>query len=186
MVGGQVMIVFVGGRAFSVVRLNGVEWAISIVLGALSLPVAVLIRLVPDAWFAKLIPDWMLRKDQPNVYATNNERFEWSKPYMDVHDELTFLKTIRGGRINQLKWRGRRAVEKVPGLRPSAAPTTEKEETPGEMVRRRSRSNSAFGTVVAVMPGMLASGIGSSPVDLHGPGFPGDEKKGKPNQDSMV
>lgn len=189
MVGGQVMIIFVGGRAFSVVRLNGIQWAISIVVGALSIPVAILIRLIPDAWFAKLIPNWMLRRETPNVYATNNERFEWSKPYMDVHDELTFLKTIRGGRINQLKWRGRRAVEKVPGLRPNAS-STEMEESPGEMIRRRSRSNSAFGTVVAVMPGMLASGIGSSPVDLHGPGFPNqtkgpDEARGK-SSGSMV
>ena len=49
MIGGQVLIVFVGGQAFSVASLTGVQWAISLVLGLLSLPVGVLIRLIPDA-----------------------------------------------------------------------------------------------------------------------------------------
>ncbi|KAK4501623.1 hypothetical protein PRZ48_007432 [Zasmidium cellare] len=46
-VAGQVLIISVGGPAFSVHPLNGVEWAISLGLGLLSLPLAVLIRLCP-------------------------------------------------------------------------------------------------------------------------------------------
>jgi P-type Ca2+ transporter type 2C len=46
-IGGQVLIINVGGTAFSVTRLNGVQWAVSIVLGLLSLPFGVIIRLVP-------------------------------------------------------------------------------------------------------------------------------------------
>lgn len=171
MVGGQIMIIFVGGVAFSVTRLNGVEWAISIVLGAISLIVAVFLRMVPDHWVEAIIPDWMLRRDT-NVYVSHNERFEWSKPYMDIHEELSFLKTIRGGRINQLKWKGRMAVEHIPGFRPSApsSPVVDNgpqpPPSPGSFTRRRSRSNSAFGTMVAVLPGVVAGGIGgSSPVD---------------------
>lgn len=194
MIGGQIMIIFVGGVAFSVTRLNGVDWAISIVLGAISLPVAVVIRLIPDSWLESIIPDWMLRKDA-NVFLSHNERFEWSKPYMDIHEELSFLKTIRGGRINQLKWKGRMAVEHIPGFRPSAPSSPIGDEggqqqpppSPGSFTRRRSRSNSAFGTMLAVLPGVVAGGIGgSSPVDrkinMDGIQFPGidSEKQPKP------
>ncbi|KAF3024107.1 plasma membrane calcium [Neopestalotiopsis sp. 37M] len=54
MVGAQVAIVFVGGDVFSIKPLNGVQWAICLVLASLSLPWAVLIRLFPDPWFARI------------------------------------------------------------------------------------------------------------------------------------
>jgi Ca2+-transporting ATPase len=44
----QVLIVFVGGAALQVVDLNGPQWGISIALGALSLPMGLLVRLLPD------------------------------------------------------------------------------------------------------------------------------------------
>lgn len=52
MVGAQIAIVFVGGQAFNITPIDGVQWAICIVLAALSLPMAVLIRFFPDSWFA--------------------------------------------------------------------------------------------------------------------------------------
>jgi P-type Ca2+ transporter type 2C len=55
MVGAQVAIVFVGGSAFSITPLNGIQWAICLVLALLSLPWAVAIRLVPDEWFARAV-----------------------------------------------------------------------------------------------------------------------------------
>ncbi|KKP05770.1 Ca2+-transporting ATPase [Trichoderma harzianum] len=48
MVGGQLIIIYVGGEAFVVVRLTGEQWAISIGLGVGSIPVGILIRLLPD------------------------------------------------------------------------------------------------------------------------------------------
>lgn len=51
MVGCQVAIAFVGGQAFSIVRIDGAQWAICIVVAALCLPWAVCVRLFPDAWF---------------------------------------------------------------------------------------------------------------------------------------
>ena len=108
MVAGQIMIIFVGGVAFSVTRLNGVEWAISIGLGAISLPVAVIIRLIPDRWMDSIIPDWMLRK------GTNCQVVELSTPYQDFVDQLAFLRYMRGGRINQLIWRGPKPSDIAP------------------------------------------------------------------------
>ncbi|KAH6866046.1 hypothetical protein B0T10DRAFT_382863, partial [Thelonectria olida] len=47
-IGTQILIIFVGGQAFSVVPLTGPQWAISLVLGLLSLPIGALIRWIPD------------------------------------------------------------------------------------------------------------------------------------------
>lgn len=59
MISGQVLIVFIGGRAFSVTRLNLVQWAISIVLGVLSIPFGVIIRLIPDGLWNRQI--WVFK-----------------------------------------------------------------------------------------------------------------------------
>ncbi|OCL09810.1 calcium-translocating P-type ATPase [Glonium stellatum] len=53
MMGCQVMIVFVGGTAFSARRLNRAQWLYSVVLGALSILVGAVIRLIPDEHFEK-------------------------------------------------------------------------------------------------------------------------------------
>jgi Ca2+-transporting ATPase len=55
MVGCQAMIMYVGGRAFSIDRLNGKDWGISIFFSALCLPWAIFIRLFPDVWFEKIV-----------------------------------------------------------------------------------------------------------------------------------
>ena len=52
MIGGQIMIIFVGGQAFQITRLNGPQWAISILTALPCLGWAILVRLFPDAWFA--------------------------------------------------------------------------------------------------------------------------------------
>ncbi|KAI1129012.1 calcium-translocating P-type ATPase [Nemania abortiva] len=52
MVGLQVLIIFVGGDAFEIKPINGVQWAICVVSAFVSLPWGVLIRLFPDEWFA--------------------------------------------------------------------------------------------------------------------------------------
>ncbi|KAJ2985425.1 hypothetical protein NUW58_g5538 [Xylaria curta] len=52
MVGLQVLIIFVGGAAFEIKPINGVQWAICLVTAFVCLPWAILIRLFPDEWFA--------------------------------------------------------------------------------------------------------------------------------------
>ncbi|KAK6544497.1 plasma membrane calcium [Orbilia ellipsospora] len=49
MIGGQVLIIFFSGNVFSVTRINGKQWAICLGAAAISLPWAVLIRLIPDS-----------------------------------------------------------------------------------------------------------------------------------------
>lgn len=45
------MIMYVGGQAFQIQRISAKDWGISIVIGLLSLPWAVAVRLFPDSWF---------------------------------------------------------------------------------------------------------------------------------------
>jgi Ca2+-transporting ATPase len=56
-VGLQVMIIFVGGRAFAIKPggIDGTQWAISIVVGFVCIPWAVAIRYFPDPWFAAIV-----------------------------------------------------------------------------------------------------------------------------------
>jgi Ca2+-transporting ATPase len=56
MIGGQVLIIFVGGEAFKIKPLNATEWGLSVGLGAISLPWGAFIRFIPDAWVEKCIP----------------------------------------------------------------------------------------------------------------------------------
>ena len=71
MVGGQVLIIFVGSDAFKIHALNGKEWGLSIGLGAISLPFGAFIRKIPDRWAAACIPNikiripWPWRKKRP-------------------------------------------------------------------------------------------------------------------------
>ncbi|EWC45309.1 hypothetical protein DRE_00708 [Drechslerella stenobrocha 248] len=48
MIGGQILIIFVGGAAFSITKINGTQWAICIIAASISLPWAIVIRLIPD------------------------------------------------------------------------------------------------------------------------------------------
>ena len=54
MVGGQIMIIFVGGAAFDVKRINGTQWAVCILCALPCLLWAVVLRCVPDPYAATL------------------------------------------------------------------------------------------------------------------------------------
>jgi Ca2+-transporting ATPase len=51
MVAAQVCIAMYGSTAFSIVRINGNQWAISVVVAVLCVPWGVCVRLFPDRWF---------------------------------------------------------------------------------------------------------------------------------------
>ncbi|KAJ4983619.1 calcium-translocating p-type atpase [Stagonosporopsis vannaccii] len=55
-IGLQVMIIFVGGRAFQIKPggIDGTQWAVSIITGFICIPWAVAIRFFPDPWFAAI------------------------------------------------------------------------------------------------------------------------------------
>lgn len=51
MIGGQIMIIFVGGQAFSVTRISGILWAVCVICALGCLPWAILLRILPDRYF---------------------------------------------------------------------------------------------------------------------------------------
>lgn len=52
----QVLIMFVGGAAFSIDRMPGSMWATSIICGFISIPAGLIIRIVPNVWVTKIFP----------------------------------------------------------------------------------------------------------------------------------
>ncbi|ORZ19251.1 hypothetical protein BCR41DRAFT_421426 [Lobosporangium transversale] len=62
----QVIIVEFGGSALGTEKLGGIQWLICILLGVLSIPVGVIIRLVPEELFGSL-RDWVNRPMQTNL-----------------------------------------------------------------------------------------------------------------------
>ena len=192
-VGGQVMIIFVGGAAFAVARLNGAQWGYSLVLGLLSIPVAIIIRLIPDELVRKLLSFLPHRHSStPSFMFEDDERVqEWNPALEDIREELTFLKKVRGGRMSELAYKLQHPRQVfIPRSRSgshsrsnSSPPQTPQERervtvpssvsppTPEKGKKRdRSRSNSRFGPAAA-MAGVIAGSVagGWSPVE-RGPG----------------
>lgn len=57
LIGGiQVLIMFLGGAAFSITDMTGPMWATSIVCGFLSIPAGLIIRIIPNTWAVKIFP----------------------------------------------------------------------------------------------------------------------------------
>lgn len=192
MVGGQVMIIFVGGKAFNVVHLNGAQWAYSIILGFLSIPVGAVIRLVPDELLLRLIPEYI--KSRPKgpelIISDEEEHFRFPKPLADVKEELSFLKRVKGGRLNNLKFamqqtrdtflprsrsgsRSRsNSVPQTPVYQQEDSFGTPQPTHPSPESRKRgrsnrSRSNSALGATT-VMAGIIAGSVaGWSPIERN-------------------
>ncbi|KAK3376251.1 hypothetical protein B0T24DRAFT_618307 [Lasiosphaeria ovina] len=82
MIGGQVLIIFVGGQAFKITPLNGKEWGLSIGLGAISIPFGALIRLTPDSWAEACIPElawlkrWNAKRDEKKQLKKDKKKAE--------------------------------------------------------------------------------------------------------------
>lgn len=107
-VGGQIIIMFVGGAAFSIHRINAAQWAYSLVLGVLAIPFAVVIRCFPDELFAKLIPTLPRRhRPSPELVIQDNDAgiTQWNPALEEIRDELAFLKRLRGGRMSELAYK---------------------------------------------------------------------------------
>ncbi|EDK43998.1 conserved hypothetical protein [Lodderomyces elongisporus NRRL YB-4239] len=54
--GFQILIMFVGGAAFSVARQTPGMWATAILCGFISIPMGLIIRLIPNVWVEKIFP----------------------------------------------------------------------------------------------------------------------------------
>lgn len=201
MIAGQTIIIVVGGiapdsigAAFSVNKIGGTEWAISIVIGFLSIPIGAAIRLIPDELILRLVPDYIKNhsKNKPKFTIEDEEhaQFYFPAPLQEVREELSFMKKFKGGRLNNLKFAMTHPVEAVMHNRSrSQSRSGSQPQTPSDGVsrensfrgqgshdiprtpesrksrERRSRSNSALGATT-VMAGIIAGSVaGWSPID---------------------
>ncbi|KDN72049.1 putative calcium-translocating P-type ATPase [Colletotrichum sublineola] len=192
MIGGQVLIVFVGGAAFQIASegQTGTQWAIAVILGLISIPFGVIIRLIPDALIERLVPDYLKHRAKntvPGLTVLDEEQFEmYPAPLSDVRNELAFIKRMKGGRLNNLKFAVQHPREtftrsrspshsRSNSIKTPSTPTREDSfgsvaaATPNSRKRSyssRSRSNSALGAPT-VMAGIVAAGIAAnwSPAD---------------------
>ncbi|KAK3068435.1 plasma membrane calcium [Teratosphaeriaceae sp. CCFEE 6253] len=198
MIGGQVLIIFVGGwPAFQAQRQNGGQWAVALVLGLLSLPIGVVIRLIPDELATKAVPApirrWASRNNDKVVVSDEENAFEFNQALYDIKTELAWIRRYKGGRLNTLKFAVKHPKEALLHSRSpsrsrasSSLPRTPNNEVETDVVpnqspaaapptpeskhkRGRSRSNSAF--AATAMAGIVAGSIagGWSPIDrAHG------------------
>lgn len=108
MVGGQILIIFVGGAAFQVQRITGRDWAISIIVGFLSIPLGAIVRLIPTAPIErvlikmKLFPDpnqLPVVKPDPEDEDDVKDAFVYNPALEKVKDNLSIYARFRGGRL---------------------------------------------------------------------------------------
>ncbi len=169
-IGGQVIIIFVGGSALSTVRLSGTQWAISIAIGAISLPVAVLIRLIPDDFIRKVFSGTRDGNHMPHIEVSSEEHLEWNGALENIREELAFFKKTRGGRFNALMLRLQSPLKLLLNWHRGSVPRTPMAEANGDAGTprhswTRSRSNSTLGPA-AVMAGVIAGSVsGWSPLE---------------------
>lgn len=186
MCGGQVLIIFVGGAAFQIAKdgQSATMWGIALVLGFLSIPVGIIIRLIPDSVLVAMVPEVLKRRASkvPGLTISDEEMEMYPEPLADVRDELNFLRRMKGGRLNNLKFaiqhpkeviqRSRspshsrsNSINKAPQTPtredsfPSPAVTPESRRPKSNRSHsNRSRSNSALGAPT-VMAGIVAAGV---------------------------
>ncbi|KAL1875860.1 plasma membrane calcium [Diaporthe australafricana] len=111
MCGGQILIIFVGGKAFNIASegQSASMWGTAIVLGFISIPIGIVVRLVPDSLLEKLVPEAIKRRAQSKVpgvtVSDDTERFQnFPAEFAEIRDELFWLKRFKGGRVNNLKF----------------------------------------------------------------------------------
>ena len=98
----QVIIMFVGGAAFSVAPIVGCDWAISIVFGFLSIPVGAFIRTIPNDLIRKVLIRLQLMRD-PNTLPTIDPATEkYNLAIEQVRGNLSTFANIRGGRSSSI------------------------------------------------------------------------------------
>ncbi|KFG83033.1 putative Calcium transporting P-type ATPase [Metarhizium anisopliae] len=170
---GQVLIVTIGGIALSTTPLSIKEWMISIFLGALCMPVAVLLRLLPDDVVASafgLPRAWQawFRKRSPSTTPSNAT---WLSTVDHIRCELVTCTQPRSSRLRRLIRTSSRGWGWSSSGVESERGHSDNERTPLLQNRDADVIGSRRGSVCApsvVMAGMVAGGVGGLPrVEPH-------------------
>ncbi|KAG8829631.1 hypothetical protein FRC17_006267 [Serendipita sp. 399] len=147
----QIIVMFVKGfdLAFSVTRISGKYWAMSIGLGFVSLPLGFLIRLIPNGAIERILIHIRLMQD-PNALPTQNPESDKYNSVIDsVRNDLGMFANIRGGRVRSSSMIFRSRQKKM------------------------EKANIRLPTLMTMVPTLVASSVGArwqpSPDGLHDP-----------------
>ncbi|KAH6647576.1 hypothetical protein BKA67DRAFT_662354 [Truncatella angustata] len=191
MCGAQILIVFKGGKAFSISPhgQTAEQWGYAIALGFISIPIGMVIRCIPDEFLSRLIPTYLKRRSSrvPGLTVSDEERFEhYPEAFTEVKDHLTFIKRYKGGRLNNLKYglkhpkevimqmrspshsRSNSLREPLPPRTPVREDSTGDSLAPTPELRARSRSTRSGRSrsnsalgATTVMAGIIAGSVGA-------------------------
>ncbi|KAI8597204.1 PMCA-type calcium-translocating P-type ATPase [Dissophora ornata] len=110
----QVIIVEFGGAAFQTESLNGVQWVICILLGLLSIPVGVILRLIPDEVFGGL-KKWIDHTEPTHGALPNFESYPANANY-DFGRANSIPTSINSNRANSISSSGHNVYPSRDGL----------------------------------------------------------------------
>ncbi|KAF9407184.1 hypothetical protein BGZ94_002802, partial [Podila epigama] len=91
-IGLQYIIVQFGGQAFKTVPLTGDQWLITILIGSLSLPVGLVLRLLPSSLIPEAVIPQESEERQPLV---SSARLRWEGAAQQVAIQSSFFEAIR-------------------------------------------------------------------------------------------
>ncbi|KAM4066426.1 haloacid dehalogenase-like hydrolase [Hirsutella rhossiliensis] len=103
---GQFLIITFGGSALSATQLSAKEWAISLILGVLCMPVAMVLRLIPDESIKRLFDRKRHgRSDTPqgDRTAAPTDEIQWPMALRRVRCELLTIRQPRSSRLQRLR-----------------------------------------------------------------------------------
>ena len=98
----QIVIMFVGGAAFSVTPISGRDWGISIAFGFLSIPVGALIRTIPNDPIRNLLISTRLIQDPNALPVVTPDAETYNQAIDQVRENLSTFANIRGGRSSSI------------------------------------------------------------------------------------
>ncbi|KAH9440162.1 hypothetical protein Pst134EB_030791 [Puccinia striiformis f. sp. tritici] len=116
MLGGQILIVEVGGAAFQVTPIGVRDWLISVIIGLISLPLGALIKLIPTQPIGKVVYGWGWLRDPSKLELEivdlgkeyqdddrsdhQNDPNKWNPAIDQVRDNLALFSQIRGSLLS--------------------------------------------------------------------------------------
>uniref|UniRef100_A0A1D1Y7D9 Calcium-transporting ATPase n=1 Tax=Anthurium amnicola TaxID=1678845 RepID=A0A1D1Y7D9_9ARAE len=88
---GQILIVEFGGVAFGTVRLSWYQWLVTVLIGFLSLPVGLIIRLIPNS----CVPESVINEDHKPLISP--AKMQLGSIFEDVRTETKIISALRKG-----------------------------------------------------------------------------------------
>ncbi|KAH6604508.1 Calcium transporting P-type ATPase [Trichoderma cornu-damae] len=157
---GQVLIVTIGGNALSTTPLSPKEWMISIILGAFCIPVAVLIRLIPDGAIRAVLGQGAPRQNSGGISSSNSpNRVTWLSTVDHVRCELGTISQPRDSRVRRILMKFWCLLQRWDSAEGPERRNIAHERTP--LLQRH--DGGAVCAPSVVMVGMIAGGVGGWP-----------------------